>query len=145
VFDSTGAAQCGLPGDTVGFANYRNIIDDLVLEMPQGGYVLVVSTADFTSGAYVQYVDPPCQLATATTDPQDAAGTRIWPSPTPDVLHVVTVRAVQRISVLDLQGRVVLSASPNGRAATTLHLDDLSPGVYLVLGDGLLLGRCVRQ
>lgn len=145
IYDSTGVTQCGLPGDTVGIPDYRNIIDDLVLEMPQGGYVLVVSTASFTSGAYVQYVDPPCQLATATADPIDQATARIWPSPTADLIYVVPGRAVKHITVLDLQGRTVLSASPNGRSLITLELDALSPGVYLVLGDGLVLGRCVRQ
>jgi len=145
VVDSTGAAQCTLPADTLGAPDFRHVIDDLVLDMPQGGHVLVVSTASFTSGAYVQYVDPPCQLATATGAVRGMEAVRLWPTPTDDVLHVIAGVGVQRITVTDLQGRPVLSAASNSGAAVDLDLGPLSPGVYLVLGDGLLLGRCVRQ
>jgi hypothetical protein len=145
VVDSAGAAQCTLPGDTIGAPDFRNVIDDLVLEMPSNGYVLVVSTASFTSGAYVQYVDPPCQLTTATGALCAIEEARLWPSPTVDVLYVRAGVEVQRITVTDLQGRPVLPAAWNSGLPIELSLGALAPGMYLVLGDDVLLGRCVRH
>jgi hypothetical protein len=145
VLDSAASAQCTLPGETIGAPDHRLVLDDLLLEMPQGGYVLVVSTASFTSGAYVHYVEPQCGLNTATGELPGTEEVRLWPSPTADVLHVNAGMEVQHVTVTDLQGRPMGSALQNGGPMVEISLGALAPGMYLVWGDEVLLGRCIRQ
>lgn len=145
VFDSAGVAQCPLPGDTVGYAYHQNIIDDLVLEMPQGGYVLVVVPSQSLSGASLQITDPPCLLATGTAAPVAPRMARIYPTPTSDVLHVMGTKPFGRISVCDLQGRRVLEAVTHIDERITLTVSELAPGIYLLLDDGFPIGRFMKE
>lgn len=145
VFDSTGTGQCGLPGDTVGFVHFRNIIDDLVLQLPQGAYVLILSPSQFTSDLYLQITDPVCELVTSVGASPSATAVRLFPSPTSDVLHLAVDRAPRRLTLCDLHGRRVLEVAPHLDGRLTLDVSALTPGVYVALGDGVPLGRFVKE
>lgn len=144
LIDATGTKQCALPGDTVGYFNLRNTIDDQVLRMPQGGYLLPIAPTNFTGGAYLQYTLPSCELTTAMPEAISTDVFRIWPVPAEEVVTITLPDRVQRVNLLDAQGRTVLTSTANGRTRLDLDLSSLPSGPYMVLGDGRYLGRCIR-
>jgi hypothetical protein len=71
--------------------------------------------------------------------------TSVYPNPASDVLHVHAVGDMRTLAVIDLQGRVVLTAPTQGREDIVLPISSLAPGSYLVrTSDGRMLGRFVK-
>ena len=69
---------------------------------------------------------------------QDEVDTPQWtisPNPVRDVLRIQCDEEVQRVVLSDLEGRTILEESPRSRSVS-LQLSDLTPGVYLVKGQG---------
>ena len=57
---------------------------------------------------------------------------RAWPNPAQEVLNISTAHAASgSLSVLDITGRVVLSRPVTG-ALTSLRIEALAPGPYVV-------------
>lgn len=91
-----------------------------------------------------------CIETDLTTDVPDARlhdGVRLWPNPANDRLQIDGA-AADRMAVIDLQGRVVLTTATNRAALVTLDIAALAPGSYLVrsLDDGgRTLGRFTKE
>lgn len=145
VFDGTGNAQCGQPGDTVGFVNFRNISDDLVLGLPQGRYVLVVSPTQFAGGAYLQITEPSCELVLTSRDDVKGIDPAIWPVPSNGIVSVHVPTGANRLTVVDQLGRAVLNQNVLSAGLVVIDLGSLMPGPYVLLADGAYLGRCLRE
>ncbi|MBK7553459.1 MAG: T9SS type A sorting domain-containing protein [Flavobacteriales bacterium] len=65
-------------------------------------------------------------------DGADADGLRAWPNPAQEVLNISTAHAASgSLSVLDITGRVVLSRPVTG-ALTSVRIEALAPGPYVV-------------
>lgn len=69
----------------------------------------------------------------------------LWPVPASDVLTVQAPVGTRTLTVADLHGRTVLMQPTNGAQRTLLPVEGLSPGAYLVRGDGGLVGRFVKE
>ena len=68
-------------------------------------------------------------------DEMDALEWAISPNPVRDILKIRSDEEVQRVLIFDLEGRVIHEVSPRSRSVY-LQLSDLTPGVYLVTGQG---------
>lgn len=69
----------------------------------------------------------------------------LFPVPVRDQLTVQPLDGVSSLSVIDLQGRSVMSIPVNNTSTLRLDVAALAPGSYLLLGDGRSLGRFVKE
>ncbi|MBL7983204.1 MAG: T9SS type A sorting domain-containing protein [Flavobacteriales bacterium] len=89
-----------------------------------------------------------CVEADITTGVQGTttATTQLWPSPATTTLSVRPTTGLKQLQVLDAQGRLVDVHGVNGSAQTTISVEHLVPGIYLLRADnGTLLGRFVKE
>ena len=81
--------------------------------------------------------------------PLDGRGaTMVYPNPASDVLRARPVGDLRTVGIIDLQGRVVLTAPTMGRDELTLSVGALAPGSYLLRaldGDGRVLGHFIKE
>ncbi|GAB3849937.1 hypothetical protein GCM10028822_14570 [Hymenobacter terrigena] len=73
-----------------------------------------------------------------------AARLRVWPNPTAGTVTVAGLAAGQPVQVLDLTGRVRLTATQAGSGALQLGLAGLAPGLYVVRGNGTAVRLIVK-
>lgn len=69
---------------------------------------------------------------------------RVWPNPATSTVTVTGVADGQSVQVLDLAGRVRLSATQAGSGALRLELAGLAPGLYMVRGNGSAVRLMVK-
>jgi hypothetical protein len=73
-----------------------------------------------------------------------AARLRVWPNPTAGTVTVAGLVPGQPVQVLDLTGRVRLTATQAGSGALQLELAGLAPGIYVVRGNGSAVRLIVK-
>ena len=86
-------------------------------------------------------------LTTATEEVVQSSGILLWPNPANDRLNISGSTA-ERIAVIDLQGRTVLTHANNGAALVDLNISSLAPGSYIVRSldtNGGTLGRFIKE
>ncbi len=99
----------------------------------QAGTFAICVEGDFGTGVQ----------AAATSD---ATQSLVYPNPASDMLFVRSTGSARTVAVIDLQGRVVLSAPTLGRDLFSLSIGALAPGSYLLRAqDGAMLGRFVKE
>jgi hypothetical protein len=98
---------------------------------------------DFTAtadGSYACVVtDAPCSDTTACIDisgigfsENGSLNFTMFPNPAKDELHFAADQMIEMITIVDMQGRTVLSASPSA-LTNVIDLHDVSPGSYMVM------------
>ncbi|MBP7409259.1 MAG: T9SS type A sorting domain-containing protein, partial [Flavobacteriales bacterium] len=70
---------------------------------------------------------------------------QLYPVPVRDVLTAQPLDGIATLTVVDLQGRTLMSTSTNGLRSAQLDVNVLAPGSYLLLGDGSMVGRFVKE
>lgn len=73
-----------------------------------------------------------------------AARLQVWPNPAAGTATVAGLSAGQQVQVLDLAGRVRLTATQDGGGAVQLELASLAPGLYVVRGNGSAVRLMVK-
>ncbi|MDB5268080.1 MAG: hypothetical protein JWP58_1120 [Hymenobacter sp.] len=73
-----------------------------------------------------------------------AARLQVWPNPASGTVTVAGLESGQQVQVLDLAGRVRLSATQGGSGALRLELVGLAPGLYVVRGNGTAVRLLVK-
>jgi hypothetical protein len=73
-----------------------------------------------------------------------AARLQVWPNPTSGAVTVAGLAAGQTVQVLDLAGRVRLTATQAGSGAMRLELALLAPSLYVVRGNGAAVRLMVK-
>ena len=77
--------------------------------------------------------------------PADVMGRlQVWPNPATGTVTVKGLAAGQPVQVLDLAGRVRLTATPAGGGTFQLGLASLAPGLYMVRGNGKAVRLMVK-
>ena len=77
--------------------------------------------------------------------PASAVGQlQVWPNPATGTATVAGLEVGQAVQVLDLTGRVRLSATQPGRGVLQLELAGLAPGLYVVRGNGKTVRLVVK-
>ncbi|MEK7257016.1 MAG: T9SS type A sorting domain-containing protein [Bacteroidota bacterium] len=76
------------------------------------------------------FIDEDC--ATGILPEPDEQLVRVFPNPVRDVLEIEngSGKAIQKVELIDLAGRVVFSEKPAGSSALALPLDHLAAGIY---------------
>ena len=69
----------------------------------------------------------------------------LYPVPTKDHLDLRGSIALENLTITDTQGRSILDFALNGVHATTIDVTSLAPGNYVVLNNGLSIGRFVKN
>jgi hypothetical protein len=69
----------------------------------------------------------------------------IYPNPVRDVLHIENASAIEWIDVVDVLGRNVLQTYPPSERTTTICLEHLSPGLYMIKVNGAFVQRVVKE
>ncbi|GAB3871991.1 hypothetical protein GCM10028824_21850 [Hymenobacter segetis] len=69
---------------------------------------------------------------------------QVWPNPAAGTVTVAGLAAGQPVQVLDLAGRVRLTATQAGSGALRLELAGLAPGLYVVRGNGTAVRLVVK-
>lgn len=117
---------------------------DLSTLLPNTDYLLRVWNGGLTdAGTFTVCVEGVFNVGVD----QHAAGTRISLQPVPahDVLTIQPVDGISLLSVLDMQGRTQLSTATNGDRTVRLDLSSFAAGSYLLKGDGVVLGRFIKE
>ncbi len=70
---------------------------------------------------------------------------QLYPVPVRDVLTAQPLDGIATLTVVDLQGRTLMSTSTNGMRSAQLDVNTLAPGSYVLLGDGSMVGRFVKE
>ncbi len=69
----------------------------------------------------------------------------LFPVPANDRLNVQGSIALESLIITDTQGRTVRSIALNGAPTATIDVTDLAPGNYLVLNNGVAMGRFMKR
>lgn len=86
-------------------------------------------------------------LSTAVPTSAVTNGVRLWPNPASNRITMEGVTS-KTIAVIDLQGRVVLSAAANNATVMNLDISNIAPGSYVLRSmdaDGRMLGRFIKE
>ncbi|MBK8498521.1 MAG: hypothetical protein IPL52_06805 [Flavobacteriales bacterium] len=111
---------------------------------PNTDYLLRIWNGGLTdAGTYTVCLEGDFNLGlNAASQPSSIA---LYPVPAMETLTVQGVEAVSVLTAFDVQGREVLRQANNGAATARLRIASLSPGIYLLVGDGHSLGRFVKE
>ncbi len=108
---------------------------DLLLRVWNGGGV--------DAGSFNLCIEGDFNVGLSSTDATERV--QLFPVPAREHLTVQPLTGVRTLSVVDLQGRTLQQTATHGARSLDLDLNTLAPGSYLLLGDGLLLGRFVKD
>ncbi|MCL2649739.1 MAG: T9SS type A sorting domain-containing protein [Candidatus Azobacteroides sp.] len=65
-------------------------------------------------------------------NPEVVNSLRCYPNPCPDYLNIETGTEIEKIFILSVDGRIMLSAEPEGLENAGLDVSGLNPGIYFV-------------
>lgn len=117
----------------------------LDLEPQTDHYLRVWNGGDADAGTFSVCIET--DMSTAVPTATVANGIRIWPNPANDRIAIEGATS-ERIAVIDLQGRTVLSIGTNNTALVNVDVSTLAPGSYVLRSmdaDGRMLGRFIKQ
>lgn len=123
------------------------VIDPINLNVPANTDLLlrVWNGGSTDAGTYNVCVEGDFNLGVAPSTGSGGQDIQLYPVPVRDLLTAQPLDGIATLTVVDLQGRTLLSTSTNGTRSAQLDVTDLAPGSYLLLGDGKMVGRFVKE
>ncbi|MEZ4740746.1 MAG: T9SS type A sorting domain-containing protein [Flavobacteriales bacterium] len=114
------------------------------LELNTTYYLRVWNAGGELAGSFNVCVET--DLTTGIVSSTNTSNVRLYPNPANDQLTIEGNMA-ERIALIDLQGRTVLTTSTNGAELVRLDIANLAPGSYVLqaLDNGTTLGRFVKN
>lgn len=73
---------------------------------------------------------------TAVSEKRHTSSSMIYPNPSRGTINLNGFINAEQIQILDMSGRVVRSVNPSGETITTINLNGLQEGMYLIVGSG---------
>lgn len=117
---------------------------DLNMLLPNTDYLLRIWNGGLTdAGTFTICVEGEFNLG--VDQPATSTTISLQPVPTHELLTVQPVDGITRLTVMDIQGRTLMSTSTNGDRSVRVDVSSFAPGTYMLMGDGAMLGRFIKD
>jgi len=132
---------------------FGNVIDNVTysdsIPWPNAdgnGYYLELANINLDNSLASSWIASNAILTSADETPDDA-GIRLWPNPVKDKLYIRAASTIESVSVIDLQGRLLLVSEP-ASDSFELGMGNFATGTYIVrivTGEGTYHEKVVKN
>lgn len=144
--ENTDWIRIDLPAAFLPFISNSSISQFAILAEDASGEQIVFTGGDDAEFAPVLNIQYKASFATIENNNANEANYIVYPNPTQDNLHIVSVSAeISRVEIINLQGQIVRSVTGN---IQSLNVSDLDAGNYflrIISTDGTTMKQFIKQ